>query len=362
MQLAEALVPDITTAPVVRKKRAPKHDFKDGKGRVFAHKHDNGGGWVADTAYVAPGVKVSRSAQVYDFAKVYDACKITHNAQVCGNAHLYNCVTVRDSAIVRGYARVYNNARLCGSTEVRDSALITGDAEFNNRVRVYNHARIHGGEFNGPRYFATLAVADNCYLDGVVAHDDVGIGGSALVKNSTLRGVRVHSDALIMYSDIHTVREPQEASVYIVADYLKTRYSHLPQYDAEVLARTVVEAPIVWVTGTVWHSSIYSRFLHLDGLLAQCHMRFCPPTQSDADEAQQQLNRLNNGLPNVLTTALTRWNHSTIGSKQELEAAIDRALRGPTSNAVAVMSRNTEMPNLQQVRQRRLLRVEDSDS
>ena len=30
-----------------------KFDFRDGNGLVPAHKHPNGGGWVADTARVA---------------------------------------------------------------------------------------------------------------------------------------------------------------------------------------------------------------------------------------------------------------------------------------------------------------------
>ena len=28
-----------------------KHDFNDDNGLIPAHKHSNGGGWVADTAY-----------------------------------------------------------------------------------------------------------------------------------------------------------------------------------------------------------------------------------------------------------------------------------------------------------------------
>jgi len=44
------------------------HDFGDGKGPVLAHKHPNGGGWVAntadvdDTAFVGPNACVSGSA------------------------------------------------------------------------------------------------------------------------------------------------------------------------------------------------------------------------------------------------------------------------------------------------------------
>ena len=49
-------------------------DFGDGKGPVAAHKHINGGGWVADTAtvadtaYIGPDAQVSGDAQVYGTA------------------------------------------------------------------------------------------------------------------------------------------------------------------------------------------------------------------------------------------------------------------------------------------------------
>lgn len=52
------------------------HDFEDGNGLVNAHKHLNGGGWVADTAkvttsaYVGPDAQVSGDAQVYGTAQV----------------------------------------------------------------------------------------------------------------------------------------------------------------------------------------------------------------------------------------------------------------------------------------------------
>jgi len=57
------------------------YDFGDGP--VPAHKHKNGGGWVADTASVDESVWVYGSAQVYGSAWVRD------NAQVSGDARVY---------------------------------------------------------------------------------------------------------------------------------------------------------------------------------------------------------------------------------------------------------------------------------
>lgn len=55
-------------------------DFKDGAGAVPAHRHENGGGWVANTARVDPTAFVGPEAQVYGEARV------SGKAQVSGEA------------------------------------------------------------------------------------------------------------------------------------------------------------------------------------------------------------------------------------------------------------------------------------
>ena len=67
-------------------------DFGDGNGPVPAHKHPNGGGWVADTATVDETAYVGAEAQVFCDAKVYGNAVVFGNAwvssdaEVCGNA------------------------------------------------------------------------------------------------------------------------------------------------------------------------------------------------------------------------------------------------------------------------------------
>lgn len=53
-------------------------DFQDGNGPVRAHRHPNGCGWVADTAFVADTVYVGPEARVYG------------NAQVSGDARIFD--------------------------------------------------------------------------------------------------------------------------------------------------------------------------------------------------------------------------------------------------------------------------------
>lgn len=86
------------------------YDFNDGNGPVLAHRHSNGGGWVANTATVADSAYVGPNALVYGKAQVCDT------AQVYGNAMVY------------GHACVYGNALVYGNAEVCGSALVYGNA------------------------------------------------------------------------------------------------------------------------------------------------------------------------------------------------------------------------------------------
>ena len=67
-----------------------KHDFGDGNGNVDAHRHSNGGGWIADTATVMDTVYVGRDAQVFGDAEVSDHARIRDGARVSGRAEVYN--------------------------------------------------------------------------------------------------------------------------------------------------------------------------------------------------------------------------------------------------------------------------------
>jgi hypothetical protein len=52
------------------------HNFLDGNGLVPAHRHTNGGGWVADTATVADSAYVGPEARVYGKAQVYGKARV----------------------------------------------------------------------------------------------------------------------------------------------------------------------------------------------------------------------------------------------------------------------------------------------
>lgn len=93
-----------------------KFDF--GYGPVAAHKHPNGGGWVADSATVAETAYVGERARVYGNAQVYGNARVYNSAQVCSNALVYGNALVCDSAQVYDNAVVYGNAQVCGNALV----------------------------------------------------------------------------------------------------------------------------------------------------------------------------------------------------------------------------------------------------
>jgi UDP-3-O-[3-hydroxymyristoyl] glucosamine N-acyltransferase len=98
-------------------------DFNDGNGPVPAHRHENGRGWVADTA------SVDASAFVGDRARVYGDAWVCDNAQVCGDAWVCD------------NAQVYGNAQVCGNARVCDDARVGGNAQ------VYGITRSDGYTF-----------------------------------------------------------------------------------------------------------------------------------------------------------------------------------------------------------------------
>lgn len=92
----------------MKKKTAKKtmFDFRDRNGPVPAHRHPNGGGWVAETATVEDSVFVGPGAQVFGNAQVFE------NAQVFGNAWIYGDVRVFGDSRVWGSSRLFGDVLL----------------------------------------------------------------------------------------------------------------------------------------------------------------------------------------------------------------------------------------------------------
>ena len=73
--------------------------FNFGFGPVPAHRHSNGGGWVADTATVADTAYVGPDAMVSGNAEVYGNARVSGNAQMFGDARVFGTIQI-DSRII----------------------------------------------------------------------------------------------------------------------------------------------------------------------------------------------------------------------------------------------------------------------
>lgn len=150
----------------VRKKRAPKHDFKDGTGRIAAHRHDNGRGWVADTATVDDTVYVGPRCEVFNRAIVKGAVRLEGQSRVSGGA------------VVSGGVIMRKNAHVYGAAVVRDTTEISDD------VRICGSAHVSGTS----RIFGTALISDSAQLFAVTLQGNCRISGAALIVRSTLHG------------------------------------------------------------------------------------------------------------------------------------------------------------------------------
>ncbi len=77
-----------------------RYDF--GNGPVAAHKHENGGGWVADSAFVAKTAYVSPYAQVIDSARVREKAWIRGNAKITENSEVACGVVIGEDTVLYG--------------------------------------------------------------------------------------------------------------------------------------------------------------------------------------------------------------------------------------------------------------------
>jgi len=102
------------------------YDFEDGNGLVPAHRHQNGGGWVANTAFVDPLAYVGKKARVYQHATLSSTAKVFNAARVYGQSLVRGIV--KNEATVRGLACVGKDATVAEYAEVSGRARVTGNS------------------------------------------------------------------------------------------------------------------------------------------------------------------------------------------------------------------------------------------
>lgn len=189
-----------STTPIKkpRKKRAPKHDFKDGRGKVFAHHHVNGGGWVADTAKVADTVFVGKAAQVFHNAVVEGRAYVGNYARVFGNAHVSDRARVESRAVVAGKTRMADDCRLLASSQAYGGVL-TGSTVLHDDCAITQNPRVHSCVLRRNSRIGGYALVSETSLE-----DFAYIGGAGIVIKSSLHGfVTVAGNAQVMHSRLY---------------------------------------------------------------------------------------------------------------------------------------------------------------
>lgn len=130
----------------------PTFDFQDGQGPVPAHQHSNGGGWVADTAAVAPTVWVSPYATVCHYAVCRNDARIEGRARVFGGAVVMDQARVSDNAIVKGRACVGDMAQVCDNAIVADDSAVLGTSVIAQFVNLTGKCVISGNTILSGRF------------------------------------------------------------------------------------------------------------------------------------------------------------------------------------------------------------------
>ena len=175
-----------------------KFDFQDGNGDVPAHRHQNPegseGGWVADTAYVAPTATLNYTAMVYgkaevryhasilNYARVHDHAKVLDYATIKDNAHVYGECNIQDRSVVGGYALVRGTASLSDRAEVGGNANVGGQAVLSGSAFIEGHAFV----FGKAELWGDVLVTGNARVEGeVFIHGNADVYGEAHIKAHT---------------------------------------------------------------------------------------------------------------------------------------------------------------------------------
>jgi len=114
------------------------YDFKGNGELIPAHRHCNGGGWVADTAYVEDTVYIGKDSSVFGCATVKDKAVITERAEVSGYAIVKDSACIKGSAVIRGTCTVKDHAEISGNVFIASHIEIGEHAVLDGEYCVFN--------------------------------------------------------------------------------------------------------------------------------------------------------------------------------------------------------------------------------
>lgn len=127
-------------AEVITSQNAPIADVqvvrRPAVGAVRYSLHPNGGGRVASTASVGPGVYIAPTAEVLDSAVVTGAVRLFGRSRIEGQAIVVGSCTLRDDASVGGDAVIRGNVTMVGYSRVEGLARVSGGVRLEHRALI----------------------------------------------------------------------------------------------------------------------------------------------------------------------------------------------------------------------------------
>lgn len=188
---------------VVLKEATPKpkkHRFhgNNPNQRVEAHKHPNGGGWVANTAKVAPSVYVSSTSEVFDYAEINGHVIIRGKCRIFGNARIDGDITILGHVIIQDNVRISGRATIDGRIDIKNAVCVYGTSSIRGEVILNNNAVINesvvagwGSISDRVSVFSSTLNGDFCLCNHVAVNTSTLIGRFMLGGSATICASRV---------------------------------------------------------------------------------------------------------------------------------------------------------------------------
>ncbi len=149
---------------------------------VTGSPHENGGGFVENSANVHGSAYVSKKSVVCGNAKVEG------QARVLGGAIVKDRAIVRERALVYGNAQISGDAEISGDAKVYDNAKVSGNAKVKDHAKVYDNAKVRGSAkiYGSSQVYESANIYDSAevYGPGAEVYGNAQVSHTAKVYGS----------------------------------------------------------------------------------------------------------------------------------------------------------------------------------
>ena len=145
--------------------------------------HANGGGMVANTAFVDSSAYVGPNAMVLGNARVYGGSRIEDYALVDGKAVIGRSGQA-DTPVISGHACVKDNAQVYGHARVTDYSWVFGNSKVYENALLVGHSKVNGGSIFGSAVLTQSPIGSMFGYQGSISGCAI-IGGDTSIRDWT---------------------------------------------------------------------------------------------------------------------------------------------------------------------------------